>query len=134
MTDSETGDGGGIWSSREGDSAVRSTEFPLSGIVSLLRPEREMLERPLLPDRTEAASPVSPLATMEFLGLSVLPLPGILDRNPRKDRVESLVSDLLKEGYDWRASPEPAPFLEEEPPSLEVWLPIVGWERSESVR
>lgn len=83
-----------------------------------------MLERPLFPDFTEAASPESP--TIEFLGLSTLPLPGILDRNPRKERVESLVSDLLNEGYDERASPEGEPFLDEAPPSLEDWLPIVN--------
>ena len=71
----------------------------------------EALDRPLLPDRTDAASRVfspleSPLeSNAELLGLSVfidllLLLPGILDRSERKDREESLVSDRLIDGYD----------------------------------
>ena len=39
----------------------------------------------------------------EFLGLSDLE-PGILDLNPRKERDDSLVSDLLIDGYDCRPS------------------------------
>lgn len=35
----------------------------------------------------------------EFLGLSDF-CPGIFDLNPRKEREDSLVSDLLNEGYD----------------------------------
>lgn len=100
------------------------------------RLKRDALDLPLRPDRTEAASfllesfVASPLAKMvEFLGLSVLPLPGILDRRERKDRDESLVSDLLKDGYDWRGgstAPAEPELLEPEPPlSLEFWLPIV---------
>lgn len=70
----------------------------------------EALERPLRPDRTDAASSVlspldSPLeSSVELLGLSVLfidlllLLPGILDRSERNDRDESFVSDLLMEG------------------------------------
>ena len=39
------------------------------------------------------------------LGLSNFPVPGILDRiDPRKEREDSLVSDLLKDGYDCRPS------------------------------
>lgn len=50
----------------------------------------------------------SPLESKaEFLGLSVL-LPGILDRRVLKDLADSLVSDLLKEGKDCRASGPPA--------------------------
>ena len=58
-----------------------------------------------LPDLTEATSDLSaeaspfPLEMMvEFRGLSVFPVPGILDRRDRKEREDSLVSDLLKEG------------------------------------
>lgn len=93
---------------------------------------RETLERPLLPDRTEAASAIllsleSPFGwSVEFLGLSVFEPPGILDRSALKDREESLVSDLLKDGYDCRLpSPEAEP-LGEEPPSLEAELPMVA--------
>jgi hypothetical protein len=84
----------------------KSVELCLSAGRSL-RLNRDTLDLPLFPDRTEAASflaeslAASPLDRIaEFLGLSVLPLPGILDRNPRNDRDESLVSDLLKDGYD----------------------------------
>jgi hypothetical protein len=58
----------------------------------------ERLERLLgLPEA--AASGSSPLVTtVEFLGLSFLFVPGILDLSERKDRDESLVSDLLKDG------------------------------------
>lgn len=64
----------------------------------------------------------------EFLGLSVLPEPGILDRRERKERDESLVSDLLKEGYDCKPSAGPFPEDLEDPPpaSLDAWLPIVS--------
>ena len=64
----------------------------------------ESAERPLFPDRKEAASDlstsVSPLLNpdAELRGLSVLLLPGILDLNPRNDRFDSLVSDLLNDG------------------------------------
>ena len=109
----------------------RSVELCRSGGISL-RLVLEALERPLRPDRTDAPSATllspaeSPLERRaEFRGLSVLPLePGILDRRERKDLDESLVSDLLKEGYDWsEASPEgaaPEPLDEEPPPSLEA--------------
>lgn len=85
----------------------------------------ETLDRPLRPERTDAVSAaLSPLdspleRSAEFLGLSVLP--GILERRERKDREESLVSERLKDGMDWKpASPEPAEPL----PSLEGWLPM----------
>ena len=65
---------------------------------------RLVLDLPL-PDLTDATSDLSadaspfPLDMMvEFRGLSVFPVPGILDRSDRKDREDSLVSDLLKEG------------------------------------
>jgi hypothetical protein len=131
-----TGDGGG-WSAAMGESTGDSGS---SGVCMRggrsLRLALETLERPLLPDRTEAASAVlsvdevSTLAsTAEFLGLSVLALlPGILDRRDRKDRDDSLVSDLLKDGYDCRGgspAPEPDPFGGELP-SLECWLPMMA--------
>lgn len=97
-------------------------------------------ERPLLPDRTEAASGLlseSPLAlelsSVEFLGLSVLELPGILDLRERKDREESLVSLLLIDGYDWRF-PSAEFDLGDPPSGLELWLPMaammVEWRQS----
>jgi hypothetical protein len=99
-----TGDGGG-WSSTMGESmGVWSPAACLSGGRSL-RLARDALDRPLLADRTEAASAafsavVSPFDNkVEFLGLSVLALlPGILERRDRNDRDDSLVSDRLKEG------------------------------------
>lgn len=80
-----------------------SVELCLRVGVSL-RLAREALERPLLPERTEAPSSVlsgveSPLLrTAELRGLSVFELPGILDLNERNDLDESLVSDLLMDG------------------------------------
>lgn len=66
------------------------------------RLERERPDLALFPEVTEAASDLStgsPLESMaEFLGLSVLPEPGILDLSERKDREDSLVSDLLNDG------------------------------------
>ena len=74
-------------------------------------PDLEWVDLLLPVDLVEAASDLStpPLLVSkldnEFRGLSDLPLPGILDRKePRKDRVDSLVSDLLKDGYDWSPS------------------------------
>jgi len=65
---------------------------------------RLALDFPFLPDFTEAASNFSgksPFASIaEFRGLSVLPEPGIFDRRDRNERDESLVSDLLNDGYD----------------------------------
>lgn len=63
----------------------------------------------LRPDRTDATSDlstsVSPLERIvEFRGLSVFPLPGILDRSALNERDDSFVSDFPKEGYDWRPS------------------------------
>lgn len=85
----------------------------------------------LRPDFTEAASDFSsPFDRMvEFRGLSVFPEPGILDRRVLNERDDSLVSDLLKEGYDCKPSPRsppgPAPDLEDEPPSFEFWFPMI---------
>jgi hypothetical protein len=68
---------------------------------------------------------------VEFLGLSVLPAPGILDLRDLKDRDDSFVSERLKDGYVWRLSPLlSAPPAEpdardDEVPSLDDVLPIV---------
>ncbi len=66
---------------------------------------RLALDLLLFPDFTDAASDLSaeaspfPLERMvEFRGLSVFPLPGILDRRDRNEREDSFVSDLLNEG------------------------------------
>jgi len=67
----------------------------------------------------------------ELLGLSVRP--GMRERRERKERDESRVSDLPKEGYDWRPSSEPFPDLDA-PASLEDWLPMVSQSRSQSLR
>ena len=94
----------------------------------------ESAERPLFPDRKEAASDlstrVSPLLNpdAELRGLSVLPLPGILDLNPRKDRFDSLVSDLLNDGYDWRLSKSLFKEVCDAPPlGVDVPEPFEGW-------
>ena len=96
-----------------------------------------MADRALFPDLTDAASDLSPVVSallipnVEFLGLSVL-LPGILDLKALNDRIDSLVSALLKDGYDERSSV----FLFNEvcdallfgvaaPEPLEGWFPIV---------
>jgi hypothetical protein len=94
---------------------------------------RDMADLALLPDFTEAASDfsagASPFDSMvEFRGLSVFPLPGILDRRERKERDESLVSDRLKDGYDCKfssRSPGAPELFEDEPPSFEFWFPMI---------
>ena len=126
------GDGGG-WSSASGElTAAISTDEgePGEGAESarLARPGGDL---PLLPDLTDAASACSapsPFASIaEPLGLSVLPEPGILERRERKERDESLVSDLLKEGYDCKPpSPFPTALEGAAPASLEDWLPMVS--------
>jgi hypothetical protein len=110
------------------DRLERSVEADLN-VGNSERLVREALERPLRPERTEAASAAlsfgeSPFPRFaEARGLSVLTPPGIFDRSERNDRDDSLVSDLLNDGYDWRASPLAAPDPFDEP-SLEFWLPI----------
>ncbi len=81
----------------------RSVEADLNA-GSSVRLARDALDRPLRPERTEAASVAlsfeeSPFARLDDArGLSDLLLPGILERSERNDRDDSLVSDLLKEG------------------------------------
>jgi hypothetical protein len=95
----------------------------------------ERLDLPLLPDRTEATSAALLASTSftseELRGLSafLLELPGILDRKERKERDDSLVSDLLRDGYDCKASPydgAPGPLAAPGPAPLELELPITG--------
>jgi hypothetical protein len=110
-----------------GDSADKLDRSPDADLNagSSVRLAREALDRPLFPERTEAASftlsfEESPFARLEDArGLSALPLPGILDRRERNDRDDSLVSDLLKDGYDCNGSPLEGLFPLDEP-SLEV--------------
>lgn len=104
--------------------------------VDSARMERDAVERALLPDFTDAASDVSspfPSRT-ELRGLSVLLLlaPGILLLSERKDRDDSLVSDLDMDGRlsEMLRSPEPAEpdALDDPPPpppSLDVWFPML---------
>jgi len=95
---------GGAWRSPRGESGERSAdEAKEVGEGISFRLARDTADLPLLDDLTEAASDFSavgsPLASMaELLGLSVLLDPGILERNDRKDRDESLVSERLKDG------------------------------------
>jgi hypothetical protein len=77
-------------------------------------------------DRSATCSPLTK-PDVEFRGLSVLPR--ILEpKEERNDRVDSLVSALLKEGYDWRLSLSDAwdapPLGEFAPEPLEGWFPI----------
>lgn len=129
-----------LWSATDDKSVELCLKCGVSLRLFLLEP----FDRPLRPERTEAASSVfslldSPFASkVEFLGLStfkdlLLLLPGILDRSERSDREESLVSDLLMEGYVCRAS-EPEPLPEEEPPpSLEAWLPMARGKKNDVI-
>jgi hypothetical protein len=97
------GDGGGKDSSKGELTGAVSADAgePGEGVESE-RLARLWVDLPLFPDLTEAASDfsgASPFASIaEPRGLSVLAEPGILERRERKDRDESLVSDLLKEG------------------------------------
>lgn len=70
----------------------------------------------LVVDFIDATSDLSPPPVLEpsaparpdkdALGLSVFPLPGIFDlMAPLKEREDSLVSDLLNDGYDCSPSP-----------------------------
>lgn len=75
------------------------------GCIESARVAFDALDFTLVVDLIEPASDLSvPPVTVsiwdsDVLGLSVFMLPGILDRNdPRSERVDSFVSDLLKEG------------------------------------
>jgi hypothetical protein len=90
-------------------SALSGEVGDVGDVAESGRPPRDRAERLLLPDLMEAASDLSRLVSaerpdVEVRGLSVL-VPGIFDRSELKDRVEPLVSDLLKEGMEPRAGP-----------------------------
>lgn len=131
------GDGGG-WSSLndEGDltcgESIDDDEMDVGDEAESLRLRRasggredrlarlDLME--LASDRSTDASVLLRMA--EDLGLSFLPLPGILDRSDLNDRVESFVSDRLNEGYDCR--PSGPDDLEDAPPlSFEPWFPML---------
>lgn len=120
------GEGGGCGSSigdvTEGVSAEEGEVGDIAGSECLVL-------RPDLLDRIVSLSDRSPSPfdrRAELRGLSVLLEPGIFDRRVLKDLVESLVSDLLKEGKEGRPS-GPAALLGRDVllPSLDGWLPIV---------
>lgn len=106
--------------------AVSMDDWELGDGTESERLARGVAVFPLFPDFTEATSDlsgISPFKIVEFRGLSVFPEPGILDRRDRKDREDSFVSDLLKEGYDCKPSGpprSPAPLaLDPTPASLD---------------
>jgi len=92
-----------------------SGENMSSGVVAggeNTRPAFEALDFVLVADLMDVVSDLSipppPVSIFDrdVLGLSVFPLPGIFDRiAPRRDRDDSFVSDLLKDGYDCKPSP-----------------------------
>lgn len=101
------GDGGG-WESSSGE--VRPEVSMDDGEVGVIAGSEALDFLPDLLDLSVSESDLSasPLdRSAEFRGLSVL-FPGILDRRVLKDLADSLVSDLLKEGKDCRASGPPA--------------------------
>lgn len=76
-----------------------------AGCIESARLALDALDLALVADLIDAASDLSvPPETVsiwdsDVLGLSVFMLPGILDRiEPRNERVDSFVSDLLKDG------------------------------------
>lgn len=102
-TDAESvGDGGGLGDpDLVGVAASLSSDGVTGSGVGLPFLPFELAED--LFDSARSRFPPS-FAEIEFLGLSDL-APGIFDRSPRKEREDSLVSDLPKEGYDWSPSP-----------------------------
>ena len=110
------GDGGGRGS-------FSSAELPRSTSASEFDPLDP--RGPLAADRTDWESALSTLVLEEFppnaevdpRGLSRDLLPGILGRRAlRSERVDSLVSDLLNDGYESRLGPAPVGVCE--PPLL----------------
>lgn len=104
----------GVGSSESLSPSLESSVSSLAMELSLSLLELEVLSR---------------LAT-EALGLSVESLfARILERIvPLKEREDSLVSDLLKDGYESSEGPESGPRYFDFPPppfSLEVWFPIL---------
>ena len=124
------GDGGGF-----GPSSTSTLSFRLSG--SSERAEF-LFERPLAADLTLCVSvrsspDTSPKPDVDPRGLSADLLPGILVRSEfLNERIDSLVSDLLNEGYESSAGPGPVGVCEPEVllPSFDGWLPILSEWRS----
>lgn len=123
------GDGGGCASSS-------SAKLPLRGVSDERFLECLLSDLPLVADFIDCASTLSTLVVdaspascvLEARGLSVDSLLGILVRRALlKDRVDSLVSDLLKDGYESRLGPvgvcEPLllPSF-----SFDGWLPMLA--------
>lgn len=92
-----------------------STESGLGDVgggenIGYVRDARGTFTAEPVADLDDAASDLSSFPELvsiiesDVRGLSVFPLPGIFERmEPRKERVDSFVSDLLKDGYDWRS-------------------------------
>ena len=116
------GDGGWIGDaerSKLGD-VIESSVGDIGGCTDdpdIARLVRDPPDLALVVDLIDAASDLSPLpeavpstpaiTDVDALGLSVFPLPGIFDlMAPLREREDSLVSDLLNDGYD--CSPSPA--------------------------
>lgn len=124
------GDGGGCGSSSSSTLSLRESGS---------RDRAEFLfDRPLVADFTLCASArssaeVSPLsAEVEPRGLSADLPPGILVRKEfLKERMDSLVSVLLNEGYESNVGPGPVGVCEPDVllPSLDGWLPIIARSR-----
>lgn len=118
----------------EGGGCGEPSSSTLSLRESGSRERAEFLfERPLVADFTLCASALSSAspdnADVEPLGLSADLPPGILVRSEfLNERMDSLVSDLLNEGYESRDGPGPVGVCEPEVllPSLDGWLPILG--------
>lgn len=112
------GDGGG-WESSSGEP--RPEVSMDDGEVGVIAGSEDLPFLADLLDLSVSESDLSPSpldSNAEFRGLSVL-VPGILDRSVLKDLADSLVSDLLKEGRDCRASGPPALVGLEELPSFD---------------
>lgn len=98
-----------------------------------LEPDARAARFPLAADLIDPASSVGDVILVEELrGLSPLfPPPGIRVRNAVfNDLVDSLVSDLLNEGYEDRSGPEPVGVCEPDGvpvpfPSFDPALPIL---------
>ena len=100
MGDSERGEPGDSIESHEGDAGNCE-----GGCIESARLALDALDLALVADLIDAASDlsVSPVTVSiwlsDVLGLSVFVLPGIFERiDPRSERIDSFVSDLLKDG------------------------------------
>jgi len=120
------GEGGG-WSSSSGEGAFVVSiddcelgEGKESARLARVRGDLDLAAATSGLSETSAAARI-----VELRGLSVLLDPGILDRSDRRDREDSFVSDLLKDGYDCRFSGTPVDLEDPAPESLDGWLPMI---------